>query len=74
MALDKLKYHTISEASQQGVALETGVVDVVIQMDLTTAPQYIDNAEYVVEQTTAPRTILLRHTEDRAIFSILSQL
>ncbi len=53
--VDKLTYHTITEASQQGVALETGVVDCVIQMDLTTAPQYIDNSDYVVEQTTGPQ-------------------
>lgn len=48
--VDKVCYHTITEASQMGIALETGVVDVVVQMDLTTGVQYLDNPAYTVEQ------------------------
>ena len=47
---DKVCYHYIGEASQMGIALETNVIDVAVQMDLTTAVQYVDNSEYTVEQ------------------------
>ena len=46
----KVCYHTITEASQMGIALETGVIDVAIQMDLTTAVQYVDNPSFTTEQ------------------------
>ena len=46
----KVTYHTITEASQMGIALETGVIDVAVQMDLTTAVQYVNDNNYTTEQ------------------------
>ena len=46
----KVCYHTITEASQMGIALETGVIDVAVQMDLTTAVQYVNDKNYTAEQ------------------------
>lgn len=46
----KVTYHTINEASQMGIALETSVIDVAVQMDLTTAVQYVDDKNFTAEQ------------------------
>lgn len=50
-AVDKLTYHIITEASQQGIALETGTVDMVIDMPASTGIQFVDNENYNVELT-----------------------
>ena len=48
--VDKLHFTMISEASQMGIALETGKVDVILGMDTTTAVQYVNNNGFVCEQ------------------------
>ncbi|MBR2823606.1 MAG: ABC transporter substrate-binding protein [Clostridia bacterium] len=64
-------YHTITEASQMGIALETGVIDVAVQMDLTTAVQYVDNSAYTVEQVPGNQgwTLFFSGAESRNISS-----
>lgn len=46
--VDKLTYRTITEASQMGIALETGVIDVCLRMDNTTGLQFVDSPDYTV--------------------------
>ncbi len=50
-SVEKLTYHIITEASQQGIALETGTVDMVIDMNASTGIQFVDNENYNVELT-----------------------
>ena len=42
--------YKISEASQIGIALETGKIDVALSMDTTAAVQYVNNPDFVSEQ------------------------
>ena len=44
----QVNYSIITEASQVGIALETGTVDVAIDMDSTTAAQYVNNDQFIV--------------------------
>lgn len=48
--VDKMRFHMISEASQIGIALETGKIDVALSMDTTAAVQYVNNPDFVCEQ------------------------
>ena len=48
----KLSYHAIPEASQMGIALETGTIDMAIRIDSSTGAQFVDNPDYTVELTT----------------------
>ncbi|MDW2796716.1 ABC transporter substrate-binding protein [Clostridium boliviensis] len=45
----KLSYHCITESSQMAIALETGIVDMVIALDPSSAKQFVDNKDYTVE-------------------------
>lgn len=47
--VQKCNYHFITEASQTGIALETNVVDVALEVPNSTAVQFVDNSEYVIE-------------------------
>lgn len=49
-AVEKVHYMQISEASQMGIALETGVVDMVIRIPISTGMQFEGNPAYVVEK------------------------
>lgn len=51
----KLTYKIIVEASQQGVALETGVVDMFVRMDSTTGATYVNNPNYVCDLSEGPQ-------------------
>lgn len=53
--VEKVTFHYIPEASQQGIALETGTVDMAIDMDATTGIQYVDNSAYVTDLTDGPQ-------------------
>lgn len=48
--VDKIRFQMISEASQIGIALETGKIDIALNMDTTAAVQYVNNADFVTEQ------------------------
>lgn len=45
---DKVTLHTISEASQLGIALETGVVDFAVEFAASTAVQFEDDPDYTL--------------------------
>lgn len=49
--VQKVRYMQIAEASQMGIALETGVVDMVMRMPISTGMQYENNPDYTVEKT-----------------------
>lgn len=53
--VDKINYITITEASQMGIALETGKVDLVINMDISTGAQFVDRDGYTVDMTEGPQ-------------------
>jgi ABC-type transport system substrate-binding protein len=46
--VEKLRYHTISEASQMGIALETGVIDLALDVPASTGEQFVDNSQFTV--------------------------
>lgn len=46
--VEKLRYHTISEASQMGIALETGIIDLAMNVDSATGEQFVDNSQFTV--------------------------
>lgn len=48
---EKITYHCIPEASQLGIALETGVVDIAYRLDASTGAQFLDNPNYTVQLT-----------------------
>lgn len=48
--VEKMHFSFISEASQVGIALETGKIDIALSMDTTTAVQYVNNPAYTNEQ------------------------
>lgn len=45
----KVSYHCITESSQMAIALETGIVDMVINLDPSSAIQFVDNSDYIVK-------------------------
>ncbi len=45
----KLSYHCITESSQLAIALETGIVDLVINLDPSSSSQFFNNDDYTVE-------------------------
>ena len=47
--VDKLSFHVIKEASQAGIALETGDIDAFVQLDQNTAVQFVDNPAFSME-------------------------
>lgn len=47
--VQKMKWTQIQEASQQGIALETGDVDMVIRIDTTTGAQFAGNDSFVMD-------------------------
>lgn len=65
----KLTYKIITEASQQGVALETGVVDVFINMDTTTGSTYVNNPGYTVDLSEGPQgwTLFFSGADNRVV-------
>lgn len=50
--VSKICYHSIPEASQMGIALETGTIDMAIRIDSSTGDQFVDNPDYTVELST----------------------
>lgn len=44
--VDKITYHVITEASQAGIALETGELDGFMSLDPNTANQFVGNDDY----------------------------
>lgn len=49
--VDKITYHSIPEASQMGIALETGTIDMALRVDSSTGAQFVGNDAYTVELT-----------------------
>lgn len=49
--VDKISFHSIPEASQMGIALETGTIDMAIRVDSSTGAQFVGNENYTVELT-----------------------
>ncbi len=47
--VEKISFHAIPEASQMGIALETGVIDVALRVDSSTGAQFAGNTDYTVE-------------------------
>lgn len=50
-----IKWHSIQEASQLGIALETGTIDIAIRIDNATGSQFVDNPSYTVELADGPQ-------------------
>ncbi len=50
-----IKWHSIPEASQLGIALETGTIDIAIRIDNATGIQFVDNPSYTVELADGPQ-------------------
>jgi ABC-type transport system substrate-binding protein len=48
-SVKKLSYHCITESSQMAIALETGIVDMVMNLDPSSVKQFADNKDYTVE-------------------------
>ena len=46
----KVTFHTIGEAAQLGIALETGVIDFAVQFPATTAVQFEGNKDFTLEK------------------------
>lgn len=65
----KLTYKIIVEASQQGVALETGVVDMFVRMDATTASTYVNNPGYICDLSEGPQgwTLFFSGADNRVV-------
>ncbi len=53
--VSKVHWVQIAEPSQMGIALETGVVEMVLRMPIATGMQYEGNPDYVVEKTSGPQ-------------------
>ena len=56
--VDKVTFHTIGEAAQLGIALETGVIDFAVQFPASTAVQFDGNKDFTLEKRNAD--LLLR--------------
>ena len=54
-AVPEICYHAIPEASQVGIALETGTIDVAIRIDNSTGAQFEGKPEYVIELADGPQ-------------------
>lgn len=50
-----IKWHSIPEASQVGIALETGTIDIAIRIDNATGSQFVDNPNYTIELADGPQ-------------------
>lgn len=50
-----IKWHSIPEASQLGIALETGTIDIAIRLDNATGSQFVDNPDYTIELADGPQ-------------------
>lgn len=53
--VDKVTYHCIPEASQMGIALETGTIDIAWQMNPATGVAFIDNSRFTADLTEGPQ-------------------
>lgn len=53
--VEKVTYHCIPESSQQGIALETGTVDIALQIPITTGLQFEGNAGYNIDLADGPQ-------------------
>lgn len=51
----KVNYQIITEASQMGIALETGMIDVAIDMASSTGAQFVGNEAYTVDLDEGPQ-------------------
>lgn len=49
--VDKISFHSIPEAAQMGIALETGEIDMAMRVDSSTGAQFVGNDNYTVELT-----------------------
>lgn len=49
--VDKITYHVITEASQAGIALETGELDGFMTLDANTANQFVGNPDFTMIDT-----------------------
>lgn len=49
--VEKLTFHQIAEASQMGIALETGEIDMAFKVPSSTGAQFVDNPNFTVELT-----------------------
>lgn len=49
--VEKITFHQISEASQMGIALETGEIDMAFRVPSATGAQFVDNGDYTVQMT-----------------------
>ena len=47
--VDKVNYHIIKEASQMGIALETGDIDIALEIDPNTGKQFEGNDDYTIQ-------------------------
>ena len=50
-----IKWHSIPEASQLGIALETGTIDIAIRIDNATGTQFAGNPSYTTELADGPQ-------------------
>lgn len=53
--VEKVTFHYIPEASQQGIALETNTVDIAMDIDAASGTQFVDNSAYTVDLTDGPQ-------------------
>lgn len=51
----KVTYRCIPESSQQGIALETGTVDIALQIPISTGIQFDGNGDYNIDLTDGPQ-------------------
>lgn len=49
--VDKITFHIITEASQAGIALETGTIDAFMMLDANTAKQFEGNGDFTMKAT-----------------------
>ena len=65
----KVSYSIITEASQLGIALETGEIDMAIDMASSTGTQFVDNADYTVTLQDGPQgwQLFFSGAEGRAV-------
>ena len=67
--VDKICFHIIMEASQAGIALETGTIDAFVNLDPTTAKQFEGNPAFTVAKVNSINgyQIFFSGAEDRNI-------
>lgn len=49
--VETISFHSIPEAAQMGIALETGEIDMAMKVDSSTGAQFVGNENYTVELT-----------------------